>query len=107
MDEASRRLTFKGAEIAVIYYRAGYAPTDFTCDDHWAARLTMERSLAGRIQMRPSRHQKRPSRIQKRPSVRQKSVKKRPAVYQRLRTEQSLGGRTHTSDWCVGDMTHV
>ena len=39
MEEQSRRLRFKETEIGVVYYRAGYAPTDFTTDAHWAARL--------------------------------------------------------------------
>mmetsp|Transcript_38786 Transcript_38786/g.56994 ORF Transcript_38786/g.56994 Transcript_38786/m.56994 type:complete len:538 (+) Transcript_38786:41-1654(+) len=46
LDETSRVLTFQGFEIGVIYFRAGYAPPDFTCDNDWAARLRMERSAA-------------------------------------------------------------
>jgi len=46
LDEKSRLLHFQGMEIGVIYFRAGYAPPDFTCDDDWAARLRMERSAA-------------------------------------------------------------
>lgn len=46
MDEDSRLLLLRGYEIGVVYYRAGYAPPDFTCDEDWDARLRIERSLA-------------------------------------------------------------
>lgn len=46
LDETHRHLTFHGHEIGLIYFRAGYSPDDFTCDEDWAARLKMERSAA-------------------------------------------------------------
>ncbi|KAM7272933.1 hypothetical protein ACFE04_027597 [Oxalis oulophora] len=35
-----------GQEIAVIYFRAGYAPTDYPSESEWRARLLMEQSSA-------------------------------------------------------------
>eukprot|EP00283_Hemiselmis_rufescens_P027054 CAMPEP_0173448260 /NCGR_PEP_ID=MMETSP1357-20121228/40390_1 /TAXON_ID=77926 /ORGANISM="Hemiselmis rufescens, Strain PCC563" /LENGTH=486 /DNA_ID=CAMNT_0014414751 /DNA_START=163 /DNA_END=1623 /DNA_ORIENTATION=+ len=46
LDEGSRRLMLRGFEISVIYFRAGYAPTDYFGDSEWSARLKMERSAA-------------------------------------------------------------
>mmetsp|Transcript_30257 Transcript_30257/g.70666 ORF Transcript_30257/g.70666 Transcript_30257/m.70666 type:complete len:488 (-) Transcript_30257:370-1833(-) len=46
LDEGSRRLLLRGFEISVIYFRAGYAPTDYNGDTEWSARLKMERSAA-------------------------------------------------------------
>jgi glutathione synthase len=42
-------LTYQGNEIAIVYYRAGYAPTDFPGGDNgveWQAREKLERSRA-------------------------------------------------------------
>lgn len=36
----------KTVEISTIYFRAGYAPSDFPTETHWTARLTLERSRA-------------------------------------------------------------
>nr|POF18087.1 glutathione synthetase [Quercus suber] len=33
-------------EVSVIYFRAGYAPSDYTLQKHWDARLHLERSAA-------------------------------------------------------------
>lgn len=33
-------------EIGLVYYRAGYAPTDYNSENDWSARLLVERSLA-------------------------------------------------------------
>lgn len=33
-------------EVTTVYYRAGYAPHEYTTDNHWAARLHLERSAA-------------------------------------------------------------
>jgi len=33
-------------EISTVYFRAGYAPTDFPTETHWTVRLTLERSRA-------------------------------------------------------------
>lgn len=46
LDEGSRRLVFRNFEISVVYFRAGYAPTDYHGDTEWAARLKIERSAA-------------------------------------------------------------
>lgn len=35
-----------GFEVSVVYFRAGYAPSDYTRQEHWAARLHIERSAA-------------------------------------------------------------
>ncbi|XP_064610828.1 glutathione synthetase-like [Liolophura sinensis] len=41
-----RSLTIDGIEIAVVYFRCGYVPTDFPSNKEWEAKLKMERSLA-------------------------------------------------------------
>ncbi|KAI8809864.1 glutathione synthase [Cladochytrium replicatum] len=41
-----RRLFINGFEIAVTYFRAGYAPTDYPTDLEWDARLLVERSYS-------------------------------------------------------------
>lgn len=46
LDEGSRRLVLRGFEISVVYFRAGYAPTDYHGDSEWRARLRIERSAA-------------------------------------------------------------
>ncbi|MFS7896568.1 putative acid--amino-acid ligase (peptide synthase) [Helianthus anomalus] len=35
-----------GETVAVIYFRAGYAPTDYPSDSEWKARLLIEESSA-------------------------------------------------------------
>jgi glutathione synthase len=50
-DDGSLRLKSTGQEIAVIYYRAGYAPTDYPDGDdgiEWSARLRLEQSRAAK-----------------------------------------------------------
>ncbi|KAI4301841.1 hypothetical protein L6164_035081 [Bauhinia variegata] len=39
-------LSVNGQEIAVIYFRAGYAPLDYPSESEWKARLMMEQSSA-------------------------------------------------------------
>lgn len=39
-------LTVGGQPVAVIYFRAGYAPTDYPSESEWRARLLMEQSSA-------------------------------------------------------------
>ncbi|XP_061348459.1 glutathione synthetase, chloroplastic-like [Gastrolobium bilobum] len=39
-------LTVDGQAIAVIYFRAGYAPVDYPSESEWSARLLMEQSSA-------------------------------------------------------------
>lgn len=36
----------KSFEVSTLYFRAGYAPLDYTSDEHWSARLHLERSAA-------------------------------------------------------------
>lgn len=36
----------KSYEVSTLYFRAGYAPSDYTTEEHWAARLHLERSAA-------------------------------------------------------------
>uniref|UniRef100_A0A673JVC4 Glutathione synthetase n=1 Tax=Sinocyclocheilus rhinocerous TaxID=307959 RepID=A0A673JVC4_9TELE len=45
LDE-SRRLFVDGREIAIVYFRNGYMPQNYTSEKSWEARLMMERSLA-------------------------------------------------------------
>uniref|UniRef100_A0A8C1ABI0 Glutathione synthetase n=1 Tax=Cyprinus carpio carpio TaxID=630221 RepID=A0A8C1ABI0_CYPCA len=45
LDE-SRRLFVDGHEIAIVYFRNGYMPQNYTSEESWEARLMMERSLA-------------------------------------------------------------
>lgn len=35
-----------GHPVAIVYLRAGYAPTDYLDDSYWAGRLAIERSNA-------------------------------------------------------------
>eukprot|EP00123_Amoebidium_parasiticum_P013943 comp22238_c0_seq1/m.32801 comp22238_c0_seq1/g.32801 ORF comp22238_c0_seq1/g.32801 comp22238_c0_seq1/m.32801 type:complete len:470 (-) comp22238_c0_seq1:524-1933(-) len=42
----SKALTIDGHEVAVAYYRSGYAPHHYPTQQHWDARLLVERSLA-------------------------------------------------------------
>ncbi|KAI8834307.1 glutathione synthase [Chytridium lagenaria] len=41
-----RKLYFNGEEVAIAYFRSGYAPTDYTGEKDWEARLLVERSFA-------------------------------------------------------------
>ncbi|AET38355.1 glutathione synthase Ecym_2643 [Eremothecium cymbalariae DBVPG len=47
-DATSRRLYLNATnqEISVVYFRAGYSPADFSCDQDWENRLSLETSLA-------------------------------------------------------------
>ncbi|KAI9101059.1 glutathione synthase [Phlyctochytrium arcticum] len=42
----NRNLFVAGTEVAVVYFRAGYAPTDYPSRKEWNARLLIERSHA-------------------------------------------------------------
>ncbi|KAJ2784716.1 Glutathione synthetase [Coemansia javaensis] len=44
--DGDNRLFVDGAEIAVAYYRSGYAPTDFPTEREWEGRWLVERSRA-------------------------------------------------------------
>ncbi|KAJ3214863.1 hypothetical protein HDU67_001128 [Dinochytrium kinnereticum] len=46
LSGSDRRLFFGDEEVAVAYFRAGYAPTDYTSEKEWDARLLIERSFA-------------------------------------------------------------
>ncbi|KAK9247596.1 glutathione synthase [Lipomyces tetrasporus] len=46
LDLASKEFRYKGRHVAVVYYRAGYTPTDYTTPATWEARKTMELSKA-------------------------------------------------------------
>eukprot|EP00742_Colponemidia_sp_Colp-10_P004127 GILJ01004405.1.p1 GENE.GILJ01004405.1~~GILJ01004405.1.p1 ORF type:complete len:498 (-),score=81.87 GILJ01004405.1:118-1563(-) len=46
LDENTKKLTLDGYEIAVVYFRAGYTPTDYPTQAEWDGRLTLERSMA-------------------------------------------------------------
>ncbi|XP_051121389.1 glutathione synthetase, chloroplastic isoform X2 [Andrographis paniculata] len=43
---ADGTLVVDGEAIAVVYFRAGYAPTDYPSDSEWSARLLIEKSCA-------------------------------------------------------------
>ncbi|KAJ1926305.1 Glutathione synthetase, partial [Linderina pennispora] len=43
LDE-NNRLFINGEEIAVAYYRSGYAPTDFPTEQEWQGRWLIEKS---------------------------------------------------------------
>nr|XP_057940323.1 glutathione synthetase [Doryrhamphus excisus] len=45
LDE-KKRLFVDGQEVAVVYFRHGYMPQNYTSEQTWEARLMMERSLA-------------------------------------------------------------
>ncbi|XP_022084070.1 glutathione synthetase-like isoform X2 [Acanthaster planci] len=44
--DQNRRLFMDGKEIAFVYFRIGYAPSNYPTKTEWKARLLMERSLA-------------------------------------------------------------
>ncbi|KAA0706956.1 Glutathione synthetase [Triplophysa tibetana] len=44
--DLKRRLYVDGKEIAIVYFRNGYMPQNYTSEQSWDARLMMERSLA-------------------------------------------------------------
>lgn len=53
LEPTTRKLLFtpphtphKSYEVSTLYFRAGYAPTDYTSETHWSARLHLERSAA-------------------------------------------------------------
>ncbi|KAK9370130.1 glutathione synthase [Lipomyces kononenkoae] len=45
-DPITKELRYKGRHVAVVYYRAGYTPTDYTEPAAWEARKMMELSKA-------------------------------------------------------------
>jgi glutathione synthetase len=53
LESTSRQLLYtpphtphKSYEVSTLYFRAGYAPSDYTSEEHWSARLHLERSAA-------------------------------------------------------------
>lgn len=53
LESSSRKLLYtpphtphKTYEVSTLYFRAGYAPSDYTSEEHWSARLHLERSAA-------------------------------------------------------------
>ncbi|KAK9469690.1 hypothetical protein V1512DRAFT_219063 [Lipomyces arxii] len=46
LDLNSKVLSYKGINVAVVYYRAGYTPVDYPTPETWQARKTMELSNA-------------------------------------------------------------
>jgi hypothetical protein len=53
LEPTSRKLLYtpphtphKSYEVSTLYFRAGYAPSDYTSEEHWSARLHLERSAA-------------------------------------------------------------
>ncbi|XP_042347190.1 glutathione synthetase-like [Plectropomus leopardus] len=44
--DQDKRLFVDGQEVAVVYFRNGYMPQNYTSEQTWEARLLMERSLA-------------------------------------------------------------
>lgn len=44
--DQDKRLFVDGKEVAVVYFRNGYMPQNYTSEQTWEARLMMERSLA-------------------------------------------------------------
>ncbi|KAM6976526.1 glutathione synthetase [Aplochiton taeniatus] len=44
--DKDKRLFVDGQEVAVVYFRNGYMPQNYTSEQSWEARLLMERSLA-------------------------------------------------------------
>lgn len=46
INEETGVLVVDGLEISVVYYRTGYAPTDYADDADWELRLALEKSLA-------------------------------------------------------------
>ncbi|KAI9245110.1 glutathione synthase [Phascolomyces articulosus] len=46
LNPKTKALTIDGHEIAVTYFRSGYAPTDYPSSKEWDARLKVERSLS-------------------------------------------------------------
>ncbi|KAM9856326.1 glutathione synthetase [Aulostomus maculatus] len=44
--DQEKRLFVQGQEVAVVYFRNGYMPQNYTSEQTWEARLLMERSLA-------------------------------------------------------------
>uniref|UniRef100_A0A672I6H6 Glutathione synthetase n=1 Tax=Salarias fasciatus TaxID=181472 RepID=A0A672I6H6_SALFA len=46
--DQDKRLFVDGKEVAVVYFRNGYMPQNYTSEQTWEARLMMERSLAAK-----------------------------------------------------------
>ncbi|KAJ7201653.1 glutathione synthase [Mycena pura] len=46
LDLSTRVLSIAGAEISVVYFRAGYAPTDYPSPVHYETRFLLERARA-------------------------------------------------------------
>jgi len=45
-DQSSGKFFFKQQQVSVVYYRVGYAPDDYTCEEDWKLRLDIENSLS-------------------------------------------------------------
>lgn len=45
-EDGTLRVKGGGIEVAVVYFRAGYAPRDYFGQAEWDARLKLERSTA-------------------------------------------------------------
>jgi glutathione synthase len=48
LDQENGKLVLYGIEIALVYFQAGYVPTDYGSDDAWQARATLERCRAAK-----------------------------------------------------------
>lgn len=46
LDDSTFAFNYKGSEVSLVYYRAGYTPDDYHSEKEWSARLTIERSRA-------------------------------------------------------------
>ncbi|KAJ3059659.1 hypothetical protein HK102_009885, partial [Quaeritorhiza haematococci] len=46
LEGANQTLFIDSDPVAVVYFRAGYAPTDYPSEEEWSARLLIERSDA-------------------------------------------------------------
>jgi glutathione synthase len=48
LDSSTGRLVLHNKEVALVYFRAGYAPTDYTDNAAWRARATLEKCRAAK-----------------------------------------------------------
>jgi glutathione synthetase len=46
LEGDNQRLFYKGREVAVVYFRAGYTPNDYLTENEWMARSKIEKSFA-------------------------------------------------------------
>lgn len=85
--DQDKRLFVEGEEVAVVYFRNGYMPQNYTSEQHWDARLLMERSRAVKC---PdiSTHLAGTKKVQQvlaRPGVLEKFFPEQPQVVEQLR----------------------